>query len=123
MKVNEWDSQMLVRLQLWDIGGQERVRGMNRVYFKGASGAMIVYDITNGSTLEGALNWKRELDCKVMLKNGSPIPAVLLANKCDQIPRCQNCTAVLEKLCQEKGFIGRFETSAKNTMKRNISAL
>ncbi|XP_051502988.1 ras-related protein Rab-32-like [Myxocyprinus asiaticus] len=113
MKVIEWDSQTLVRLQLWDIGGQERVRGMNRVYFKGSSGAVVVYDMTNGSTLEGALNWKRELDCKVMLKNGRPIPAVLLANKCDQIKLCQRNAAVLEKLCQEKGFIGWFETSAK----------
>lgn len=95
--------------------GQERVRGLNRVYFKRSSGALVVYDVTNGSTLDGALNWKHELDGQVMLKNGRSIPAVLLANKCDETNVCQRNASLLEKLCQEKGFIGWFQTSAKVT--------
>lgn len=78
--------------------GQERVRGLNRVYFKGSSGALVVYDVTNGSTLDGALNWKHELDGQVMLKNGRPIPAVLLANKCDETNVCRRNASLLEKL-------------------------
>ncbi|KAK9959403.1 hypothetical protein ABG768_009531 [Culter alburnus] len=116
MKVMDWDSHTWVRLQLWDIAGQERVRGLNRVYFKGSSGAFVVYDMTNGSTLDGALNWKHELDCHVMLKNGRPIPAVLLANKCDETKVCQRNASLLEKICQEKGFIGWFQTSAKENI-------
>lgn len=116
MKVIDWDGHTRVRLQLWDIAGQERVRGLNRVYFKGSSGALVVYDVTNGSTLDGALNWKHELDGQVMLKNGSPIPAVLLANKCDETKMCQRNASLLEKLCQEKGFIGWFQTSAKDNI-------
>lgn len=95
--------------------GQERVRGLDRVYFKGSRGAFTVYDVTNGSTLDGALNWKHELDCQVMLKNGCPIPAVLLANKCDETKLCQRNASLLENICQEKGFIGWFQTSAKVT--------
>lgn len=85
------------------------------MYFKGSSGAFVVYDMTNGSTLDGALNWKHELDSQVMLKNGRPIPAVLLANKCDETKVCRRNASLLEKLCQEKGFIGWFQTSAKVT--------
>uniref|UniRef100_A0A8C1YLX2 Ras-related protein Rab n=1 Tax=Cyprinus carpio TaxID=7962 RepID=A0A8C1YLX2_CYPCA len=116
MKVIDWDSHTRVRFQLWDIAGQERVRGLNRVYFKGSSGAFVVYDMTNGSTLDGALNWKHELDGQVMLKNGRPIPAVLLANKCDETKVCRRNASLLEKLCQEKGFIGWFQTSAKENI-------
>ncbi|XP_067312216.1 ras-related protein Rab-32 [Pseudorasbora parva] len=116
MKVIDWDSHTRVRLQLWDIADQERVRGLNRVYFKGSSGAFVVCDVTNGSTLDGALNWKHELDCQVMLKNGRPIPAVLLANKCDETKVCQRKASLLEKICKEKGFIGWFQTSAKENI-------
>nr|XP_021322961.1 ras-related protein Rab-32 isoform X1 [Danio rerio]XP_021328754.1 ras-related protein Rab-32 isoform X1 [Danio rerio] len=113
MKVIDWDAHTRVRLQFWDIAGQERVRGLNRVYFRGSSGAFVVYDLTSGSSLDGALNWKRELDCQVMLKNGHPIPAVLLANKCDETKVSRRNASLLEKLCQEKGFTGCFQTSAK----------
>ncbi|XP_051723752.1 ras-related protein Rab-32 [Ctenopharyngodon idella] len=116
MKVIDWNSHTRVRLQLWDIAGQEHVRGLNRVYFKGSSGAFVVYDMTNGSTLDGALNWKHELDCQVLQKNGRPIPAVLLANKCDETKVCQRNASLLEKICQEKGFIGWFQTSAKENI-------
>ncbi|XP_043119537.1 ras-related protein Rab-32 [Puntigrus tetrazona] len=116
MKVIDWDGHTRVRLQLWDIAGQERLRGLNRVYFKGSSGALVVYDVTNGSTLDGALNWKHELDGQVMQKNGRPIPAVLLANKCDEIKACRRNASLLEKLCQEKGFVGWFPTSAKENI-------
>nr|XP_017207209.2 ras-related protein Rab-32 isoform X2 [Danio rerio]XP_021328755.1 ras-related protein Rab-32 isoform X2 [Danio rerio] len=116
MKVIDWDAHTRVRLQFWDIAGQERVRGLNRVYFRGSSGAFVVYDLTSGSSLDGALNWKRELDCQVMLKNGHPIPAVLLANKCDETKVSRRNASLLEKLCQEKGFTGCFQTSAKENI-------
>ncbi|KAK2879120.1 hypothetical protein Q8A67_019911 [Cirrhinus molitorella] len=116
MKVIDWDGHTQVRLQLWDIAGQERARGLNRVYFKGSSGAFVVYDVTNESTLDGALNWKHELDCQEILKNGHPIPVVLLANKCDETKMCRRNVSLLEKLCQEKGFVGWFQTSAKKNI-------
>ncbi|KAL1257491.1 hypothetical protein QQF64_010735 [Cirrhinus molitorella] len=116
MKVIDWDGHTRVRLQLWDIAGQERARGLNRVYFKGSSGAFVVYDVTNESTLDGALNWKHELDCQEILKNGHPIPVVLLANKCDETKMCRRNVSLLEKLCQEKGFVGWFQTSAKKNI-------
>ena len=44
-------------------------------------GAFVVFDVTRLSTFEAVQMWKQDLDNKVLLPNGKPIPAVLLANK------------------------------------------
>lgn len=61
--------------------GQERYGNMTRVYYKEAVGAFIVFDVTRKNTFDSVMNWKSDLDYKVQLPDGSPIPCVLLANK------------------------------------------
>lgn len=51
------------------------------MYYKEAVGAFVVFDVTRLSTFEAVTMWKSDLDNKVLLPNGKPIPAVLLANK------------------------------------------
>lgn len=93
--------------------GQERFGNMTRVYYKEAVGAFVVFDVTRGSTFEAVSKWKHDLDSKVKLANGSPIPSVLLANKCDQKKESSNNTPLMDTFCRENGFLGWFETSAK----------
>nr|XP_009930418.1 PREDICTED: ras-related protein Rab-32 [Opisthocomus hoazin] len=116
LKVINWDSRPLVRLQLWDIAGQERFGNMTRVYYKEAVGAFVVFDVTRGSTFEAVSKWKHDLDSKVLLPNGSPIPAVLLANKCDQKKDGSQNLSQMDQFCREGGFVGWFETSAKDNI-------
>ncbi|KAJ7342026.1 hypothetical protein JRQ81_008412 [Phrynocephalus forsythii] len=116
LKVLHWDSRTLVRLQLWDIAGQERFGNMTRVYYKEAVGAFVVFDVTRGSTFEAVSKWKHDLDSKVLLPNGSPIPAVLLANKCDQKQENEPNLSNMDQFCKEGGFAGWFETSAKDNI-------
>uniref|UniRef100_H3CDF2 Ras-related protein Rab n=1 Tax=Tetraodon nigroviridis TaxID=99883 RepID=H3CDF2_TETNG len=114
LRVLDWDHKTVVRLQLWDIAGQERYGHMTRVYYREAVGAL-VFDMTRMSTFQAVLKWKGDLDSKVALGNGRPVPAVLLANKCDQ--RAQGLCPKLPKLeafCRDSGFIGWYETSAKD---------
>ncbi|XP_006003817.1 ras-related protein Rab-38 [Latimeria chalumnae] len=113
LKVLNWDANTVVRLQLWDIAGQERFGNMTRLYYREAAGALVVFDTTRAYTLEAVPRWKEDLDSKVMLLNGSPIPAVLLANKCDQDERLRHPLHRMDQFCKEKGFVGWFETSAK----------
>ena len=73
---------------------------LNRTYFKGAAGCLVMFDVTNPETLKGALTWKQDLDDKVMLPSGSNVPAVLLGNKVreptlfsNHCPRPEHCCA------------------------------
>ncbi|XP_017525302.2 ras-related protein Rab-32 [Manis javanica] len=116
LKVLSWDSKTMVRLQLWDIAGQERFGNMTRVYYREAVGAFVVFDLSRGSTFEAILKWKTDLDSKVHLPNGSPIPAVLLANKCDQKKDSGQSPSQMDQFCREHGFSGWFETSARDNI-------
>ncbi len=54
---------------------------MTRVYYKDAVGCFIVFDVTRASTFEAVIRWKNDLDTKVTLADGNPVPCVLIANK------------------------------------------
>ncbi|XP_012533863.1 ras and EF-hand domain-containing protein homolog isoform X2 [Monomorium pharaonis] len=117
LKVLNWDPHTIIRLQLWDIAGQERFGNMTRVYYKEAVGAFIVFDVTRSATLDAVVKWKQDLDSKVQLPDGSPIPCVLLANKCDQQKEgLVNSPGKMDEYCKEKNFAGWFETSAKENI-------
>ena len=118
LKVISWDPNTIVRLQLWDIAGQERFGNMTRVYYKEAVGAMVVYDITRQTTFDAVLKWKHDLDAKVRLPGtDDPIPVVLLANKSDLAKEGMGKTpAEMDKFISTHGFAGWFDTSAKENV-------
>ncbi|XP_050714467.1 ras-related protein Rab-32-like isoform X3 [Eriocheir sinensis] len=117
LKVLNWDNNTVIRLQLWDIAGQERFGNMTRVYYKEAVGAFVVFDVTRAQTFDAVTKWKTDLDTKVTLADGSPIPTVLLANKCDQPKEgVVNNPARMDDYCRDRGFSGWFETSAKENI-------
>ncbi|XP_041050906.1 ras-related protein Rab-38-like [Carcharodon carcharias] len=123
LKVLHWEEDTIVRLQLWDIAGQERFGNMTRVYYREAVGAFIVFDVSRASTFEAVSKWKNDLDSKVRLQNGNPVPAILLANKCDQTKEgLSNTLPKMDQYCKENGFIAWFETSAKDNIRIEESA-
>ena len=68
-----------VNAQIWDTAGQEKYRSMTKAYYKGAQGALIVYDITKKYTFENIDNWIAEL------KNATDkkVTTMLIGNKND----------------------------------------
>jgi Ras-related protein Rab-2A len=68
-----------VKLQIWDTAGQEIFKSITKCYYRGASGAILVFDLSNKSTFQ---NIKKRLnDVK---ENGSAnISIILVGNKSD----------------------------------------
>ncbi|ODV71728.1 Rab family GTPase YPT31 [Cyberlindnera jadinii NRRL Y-1542] len=59
-KTLEVDGKKL-KAQIWDTAGQERYRAITSAYYRGAMGALIVYDITKPETYENVSKWLKEL--------------------------------------------------------------
>jgi small GTP-binding protein len=50
-----------VKTQLWDTAGQERYRAITSAYYRGALGAILLYDITTAATFSSVVRWLQEL--------------------------------------------------------------
>lgn len=50
-----------VKAQIWDTAGQERYRAITSAYYRGAVGALLVYDISKHVTFENVERWLKEL--------------------------------------------------------------
>ncbi|TFK77129.1 ras-domain-containing protein [Pluteus cervinus] len=69
-----------IKLQLWDTAGQERFRSVTRSYYRGAAGAILVYDITNRESFKNLSRWLA--DARAL---ASPhLVCVLVGNKSDK---------------------------------------
>ncbi|PPQ80844.1 hypothetical protein CVT25_001969 [Psilocybe cyanescens] len=69
-----------IKLQLWDTAGQERFRSVTRSYYRGAAGAILVYDITNRDSFLNLSRWLA--DARTL---ASPnLVVVLVGNKSDR---------------------------------------
>lgn len=55
------ESGQSVKAQIWDTAGQERYRAITNTYYRGAVGALLVYDITKQKTFESVERWLQEL--------------------------------------------------------------
>ncbi|KAL7889841.1 hypothetical protein AOLI_G00020990 [Acnodon oligacanthus] len=68
-----------VKLQIWDTAGQERFRSVTRSYYRGAAGALLVYDITSRETYNALTNWLT--DARMLASQN--IVIILCGNKKD----------------------------------------
>ncbi|MBE3048657.1 Rab family GTPase [Candidatus Bathyarchaeota archaeon] len=50
-----------IKAQIWDTAGQERYRAITSAYYRGAVGALLVYDISKHQTYENVTRWLKEL--------------------------------------------------------------
>jgi len=77
-----------IKLQIWDVGGEERFRFLLPTYCLGANAAFLLYDITRPSTLDNINEW-----LNIVKQKGGPIPIMLVGAKIDlartsrQVPR------------------------------------
>lgn len=106
-----------IRLQLWDIAGQDRFQKLTRAYFSKAKGVVIVCDINRDGTIDAVRQWKREVTSWATQSGFADMPVVLFANKSDKMDKSNpretfELGALMERLCREENFAGWYITSA-----------
>lgn len=109
------DARTIAKLQLWDIAGQERFGSMTKVYYIGASGAVIVFDMTTYRTFDAVNRWRDDLLNNLFddTQSAAKFPIVVFGNKADLIT--ENVDEVeLENDFVQRGYQGFNLTSAKN---------
>lgn len=71
----------VIKVEVWDTAGQERYRAITSSYYKGAKGAIIVYDITNEDSFNNVESWMNE----VTKQGKTDMQFLLVGNKKDLI--------------------------------------
>ncbi|KAL1461273.1 hypothetical protein WDU94_013189 [Cyamophila willieti] len=104
-----------IKLQIWDIAGQDRYICMSRVYYQNSDGCIIMFDLTNRKSFESVVQWKHDLDSKCILDNGAMLPCLLLASKCDLPDRKVEINEI-EAVCHQYNFMSWIEVSSKEHM-------
>ena len=104
------------KIQIWDTAGQERYRSLAPMYYRGAAAAIVVYDITNKDSFNGAKSWVKELQ-----RRGDPNVVIALAgNKMDLEHKRKVEFEEASAYAQENNIL-HMETSAKSAT--NVKAL
>eukprot|EP00761_Pharyngomonas_kirbyi_P012686 gb/GECH01012713.1/.p1 GENE.gb/GECH01012713.1/~~gb/GECH01012713.1/.p1 ORF type:complete len:204 (+),score=31.98 gb/GECH01012713.1/:1-612(+) len=97
-----------IKLQIWDTAGQERFRAVTRSYYRGAAGALLVYDITRRSTYNHLTSW---LNDAKSLTNPKTV-FVLIGNKLDRAKDREVSYEEAQTFAEENGLM-YIESSAK----------
>ncbi|KAL0300884.1 UNVERIFIED_CONTAM: Ras-related protein RABA5a [Sesamum radiatum] len=104
-----------VKAQIWDTAGQERFRAVTSAYYRGAVGALLVYDISRRQTFEGTGRWLNELQTHSDMN----VVTILVGNKSDLKDAREVTTAEGKALAEAQGLFF-IETSALDSS--NVSA-
>jgi len=96
-----------VKAQIWDTAGQERYRAITSAYYRGAVGALLVYDITKTESFSDIEKWLKELRDHA----DSNIVIMLCGNKLDLKHLRSVNTESAEILANKEGLLF-VETSA-----------
>jgi small GTP-binding protein len=96
------------RYDIWDTAGQDRYRTLAPMYYRGAHGAVVVYDITDSESFVGAKAYVEELQ----RQGSTDIVIALCGNKHDLASRREVWEDEANEYAQQNGCIF-FEISAK----------
>lgn len=73
----------IVILQIWDTAGQERFQSLGTSFYRGADCCLLVYDITNKSSLDNIESWWELFIQKSMVQDQESFPFMVVGNKSD----------------------------------------
>ncbi|KAK4485007.1 hypothetical protein RD792_007615 [Penstemon davidsonii] len=104
-----------VKAQIWDTAGQERFRAVTSAYYRGAVGALVVYDVSRRQTFDSIGRWLNELQTYSDMN----VVTILVGNKSD-LKDAREVTTVEGKSLAEAQGLFFIETSALDSS--NVAA-
>lgn len=73
-------TNLAINLNIWDTAGAETFKSITRAYYKGAVGALLVFDLTDRETFIEVGSWLKDLQDNTVCN----IVKLLVGNKCDR---------------------------------------
>ncbi|MHA2150676.1 MAG: GTP-binding protein [Candidatus Thorarchaeota archaeon] len=96
-----------IKLQAWDVAGQARFKAVRKMYYSGAAGIIIVFDVTRRRSFTELVKWVEEADESI----GTRVPMICVGNKTD-LPDRAVPSDEAKRWAEDKGFL-YMESSAK----------
>ena len=103
-KIFEYNNRTY-RIQLWDIGGQDKSPSMAKIFARDSHGCVVLSDVTKKETLQNTLNWKKVVSDESKFVDGEKLPFILIQNKID--------------LINDKNELEEIENETKNISENN----
>jgi small GTP-binding protein len=97
-----------VKLQIWDMGGEDRFRFLLSTYCLGAQGALFLYDTTRPATLSQLQDW-----VSILFRANGRTPVLLVGTKVDLVEYRAISFDAGMNIAKENGMAGFVEVSAK----------
>ncbi|MBD3352026.1 MAG: GTP-binding protein [Candidatus Lokiarchaeota archaeon] len=105
-----------IRLQIWDLGGEERFKVILPIYVKGSAGGLIVFDESRYPTFRNLPEW-----IKLVKKSVDPDASLLLVStKADLVDKQRISDEKMKEFLEKHGFRDYIRTSSKDGL--NIEA-
>jgi Ras-related protein Rab-2A len=109
MKAVRFDTKE-IQMAIWDLAGQDSFDSVRHLYYKGARGCVLIFDLTRRKTLESVKSWHEALIKHSYVK--SHIPVVIVGNKLDLVAQREVSKEEALEVAKEIGA-SYYEASAK----------
>ncbi|MBD3407807.1 MAG: GTP-binding protein [Candidatus Lokiarchaeota archaeon] len=96
-----------IKIQAWDVAGQARFKAVRKMYYSGAAGVILVFDVTRRRSFKELHKWIEEADSSI----GTRVPMICVGNKID-LPDRAVSSEEAKKWAEDQGFL-YMESSAK----------
>ncbi len=96
-----------IKVQCWDVAGQARFKAVRKMYYSGAAGTIMVFDVTRRRSFQELVKWVEEADESI----GSRVPILCIGNKID-LPDRAVPSDEAKKWAEDQNFF-YMESSAK----------
>ena len=101
------DHSVGIKLQVWDVAGQARFQAVRKMYYSGAAGVILVFDVTRRRSFAELVKWVEEADESI----GHRVPIIVVGNKTDLPDRAVSADEA-RNWAEGNGFL-YMESSAK----------